>query len=524
MRWLTLSLAGLCLLLGSRASALELGAIELTKVNARAWQARIAVIDSARADPSTFKVNLASPAAHTRAGINPATLPIDLSLKLTRDADNAQIVVHQPDSDYPAPIVEFLLTLSWPEGDLSRRYAVNLTESPLARATAPSRFGPTKPTDTLYSIANALRPSAIGTNQMMLALLAENPRAFNAPNVNALQRGALLEVPPRRQLRFPELAAANREITAQINAWNQAEGQMNTTDASPSQPLRVLAPEPEPEPEPDPEPEPEPTPEPQTQQQLDGLATQMTRVEASAERLEAENAELQAMLIGVQNDVEQLEALLAQTRATPSAAPAATTATASDALNEQAIKAWVAQQWALALANPNAAFEQPLVRWVASASAGVLGLMLLTLLMARRRRGRDKTAAELPTHWRPGNARSSNNRPDDTVVASAAQSSVDPLEQASSLIAYGQLDQAQSVLDEALGEAPESIDLRVKLLDILTMREDRAGFEAEAHVLHAQLDDEDDPRWQRVARQGRDLAGKNHPLFAITSSDTPDKE
>jgi pilus assembly protein FimV len=250
----------------------------------------------------------------------------------------------------------------------------------------------------------------------------------------------------------------------------------------------------------------------------------MTRVEASAERLEAENAELQAMLIGVQNDVEQLEALLAQTRATPSAAPAATTATASDALNEQAIKAWVAQQWALALANPNAAFEQPLVRWVASASAGVLGLMLLTLLMARRRRGRDKTAAELPTHWRSGNARSSNNRPDDTVVASAAQSSVDPLEQASSLIAYGQLDQAQSVLDEALGEAPESIDLRVKLLDILAMREDRAGFEAEAHVLHAQLDDEDDPRWQRVARQGRDLAGKNHPLFAITSSDTPDKE
>ena len=76
----------------------------------------------------------------------------------------------------------------------------------------------------------------------------------------------------------------------------------------------------------------------------------------------------------------------------------------------------------------------------------------------------------------------------------------------------GQLDAAQEKLDVALGQAPERIDWRLRLLQILAYREDAVGFESEAYVLHAQLDDKNDPRWQEVARRGRVLLPE-HPLF-----------
>lgn len=80
------------------------------------------------------------------------------------------------------------------------------------------------------------------------------------------------------------------------------------------------------------------------------------------------------------------------------------------------------------------------------------------------------------------------------------------------LVNNEQLEAAQEKLDVALGQAPERIDWRLRLLQILAYREDALGFESEAYVLHAQLGDKTDPRWQEVARRGRVLLPE-HPLF-----------
>ncbi|MRH78750.1 hypothetical protein GH984_08530 [Spiribacter sp. C176] len=94
-----------------------------------------------------------------------------------------------------------------------------------------------------------------------------------------------------------------------------------------------------------------------------------------------------------------------------------------------------------------------------------------------------------------------------------AQNNDAVLAEANEKVRNGQLDAAQEVLDIALGEAPERIDWRLRLLEILADREDAIGFESEAYVLHAQLDNKSDPRWHEVARRGRKLL-PGHALFA----------
>ncbi len=102
---------------------------------------------------------------------------------------------------------------------------------------------------------------------------------------------------------------------------------------------------------------------------------------------------------------------------------------------------------------------------------------------------------------------------DDAASGSAAGGSSDMLAQADAYIQAGDLGEAQDVLDAALGADPEDKELRYRLLDVLAKRGDRGGFEAEAQVLHTQLDSESDPLWQSTVALGREIAPE-HPLFA----------
>ncbi|MBS3786465.1 MAG: hypothetical protein KGY57_06625 [Gammaproteobacteria bacterium] len=117
------------------------------------------------------------------------------------------------------------------------------------------------------------------------------------------------------------------------------------------------------------------------------------------------------------------------------------------------------------------------------------GLAVILLWFRRRRQDRRNALRETPVQ-------------SDPVLA-----------EANAQVRNGQLDAAQETLDIALGQAPERIDWRLRLLEILADRDDAIGFESEAYVLHAQLDDKNDPRWQEVARRGRKLLPE-HALFA----------
>ena len=509
------ALAGLLLVGMPSVQALELGDLQLTSTPDEPLRGHIAVRETGPMALDRLEVGLASDRDHARAGINPATLPPRLSLEPSESrADRIRLTTAAPtDLAEPGGTLELMVRLRWPEGQLLRRYRIDNDAGRLQASPASSaRFGPTRAGDTLYSLAQQLRPRTVTNNQMMLSLLAQNPTSFSADNVNALQRDTYLSVPRGEALRFPDEATATERVRAQGQAWQaggatgsvaeSAASSLAASSASPAPRLQLLPPDPrligagadgasE-----------------RLNAALKPLEAQLERLESSNAALSEQNRSLQATLSRLEADLSRLEAQRAQSPSAPT--PPAETLTAAQVMR------WLEAQARTALANPVMTLRRPGVQWTLAATA--LVLMLILLRLVRRRRARENAASAMPRSWRPASGRA--DRGVEPTEGSLGEPRVrplddapeDPLAQASERIAHGRLEAAQSVLDEALGEAPDSIDLRLKLLDVLAMRGDRSGFEAEAHVLRAQLDDPADARWQQVVRKGRELS-PDHPLF-----------
>jgi pilus assembly protein FimV len=88
-----------------------------------------------------------------------------------------------PVSRAPAPVVQSPVR---PPAPLQPQQAVT---SPVRTAAAPSadNYGPVRRNETLWNIAKRVRPdNDISIDQMMHALLRENPHAFMNNNINQL--------------------------------------------------------------------------------------------------------------------------------------------------------------------------------------------------------------------------------------------------------------------------------------------------------------------------------------------------
>lgn len=172
-----------------------------------------------------------------------------------------------------------------------------------------------------------------------------------------------------------------------------------------------------------------------------------------------------------------------------------------------------------------------------SIGGGAIVALLLLALVMRRRRSDDDLDEELePIAVGGGAATADAGAGESEAIASERAVEVpqaetvgeateapeieesDPLEQAELYVALGNHEKAQQILDDALGAEPDAPELRYKLLEVLSERGDRAGFEAEAQVFHAQVDGTDDERWQSVVAMGRQIAPE-HPLFSASESE-----
>jgi pilus assembly protein FimV len=81
-----------------------------------------------------------------------------------------------------------------------------------------SSYGPVRNGETLWPIAQALKPAGITTRQMAIALLRANPQAFVDNDINRLRAGATLTIPSRSVIEELDAAAARAEFNAQISA------------------------------------------------------------------------------------------------------------------------------------------------------------------------------------------------------------------------------------------------------------------------------------------------------------------
>ena len=80
--------------------------------------------------------------------------------------------------------------------------------------------------DTLWGIANQVRPAGVSTNQAMISIFESNPGAFEG-NINRLRRGSILRIPPATALSAVGATAATTEVQRQIDAWR------NNVDTTP---------------------------------------------------------------------------------------------------------------------------------------------------------------------------------------------------------------------------------------------------------------------------------------------------
>jgi pilus assembly protein FimV len=260
-----------------RAFALGLGEIDMRSALNQPMDAVIYLTSASTANLDDIRVSLASLQDHTRAGLSKAAILADFNFTIEKDASGKPVIRVRSDALVREPYLEFLLELDWPRGRLLRQYTVLVdppvtmpatpavpaapvsrpatpapatrapaTPAPLKRPVAApatvsvaqqpasNSYGPVRRSETLWSIANRLRPDeGVSIEQMMLALQRANPRAFEGNNINRLLEGVTLTVPTRDEVLSMSRREAAAESRRQFAEWQAGRAQ-TTTAAAPA--------------------------------------------------------------------------------------------------------------------------------------------------------------------------------------------------------------------------------------------------------------------------------------------------
>jgi pilus assembly protein FimV len=279
-RKLSLALAVSAALSPLGALALGLGDIVTRSSLNESFQADIELVSVEPGEIDSIRAILASPVDFARAGLDRPFLLTQLrfeSLELDDGRNVIRITTRDPVRE---PFLDFLVEVNWPKGRLLKEFTVLLdppvtmdrapapitpavvTDIPaLARPqppvvppspplpiepepepepparsepppatfsayTADGEYGPVRPGDTLWGIAEELAGSDASTEQMAMALFRANPGAFAGNDINKLQADAVLQVPGSAAVLSATRAQARadfRAAVAQKGAYRPAD-------------------------------------------------------------------------------------------------------------------------------------------------------------------------------------------------------------------------------------------------------------------------------------------------------------
>jgi pilus assembly protein FimV len=104
-------------------------------------------------------------------------------------------------------------------------------------------YGPVRRAETLWAIADRMRPEGVSINQMMVAVYRANPHAFGA-NMNVLLAGATLQLPTNADLEQLSARVANEEVKRQTDEWANRSPQDHTLRLLPPSDSKAAAPAP----------------------------------------------------------------------------------------------------------------------------------------------------------------------------------------------------------------------------------------------------------------------------------------
>jgi pilus assembly protein FimV len=257
--------------------ALGLGEIESSSHLNQPFRAKINLLSTSIADVKRLQVKVASPEVFRRVGIDRPAYLNSVSFSPTV-REGKPVILVSSNKPITQPFLNFLIEVSWPDGQLLKEYTVLLDPPVLVQAgtavanntvgvraepkrqqvtpivavkaqqkdvaTPPAKqiiaerkvtsSEPSKITtqkrnrtskyrvvrgDTLSKIAKKLRYKGVRKEQMMMALFRANPTAFRKRNINNLKAGALLRRPSVGDVRQLSYKQAKSAIYKQSKQW-----------------------------------------------------------------------------------------------------------------------------------------------------------------------------------------------------------------------------------------------------------------------------------------------------------------
>lgn len=183
-------------------------------------------------DPPTYGPDEADEADQPRRAVRSEREPERETQRESRPAESQQEQATEPESGSEAGREERTVRTDTrrPSADDSRQTG--------------GQYGPIRRNETLWNIADRLRPSGVSINRMMIALFQANPGAFD-DNINHLREGAVLRVPEQSEIESVSVAQANRQVAQQNESWRGARtrtADTGTPEREQQDELRLVAP------------------------------------------------------------------------------------------------------------------------------------------------------------------------------------------------------------------------------------------------------------------------------------------
>jgi pilus assembly protein FimV len=434
-----------------------------------------------------------------------------------------------------------------------------------------SSYGPVRANETLWAISDRLSADdGVSLNAMMVALYRANPEAF-AGNINLLKRGAILRVPAAAELAALSAGEASGEVRRQNEAW-RAGAESSPTAAR----LQLVPPEEKPLATAPSAPVQQPLTKADAAQ-VRALEQQLAESRRLLELKDSELKTLQDRLQSEQQSLPveaPVEAPIERLPVEDSAVPPTDETSASDEeavvedSAEPAVPAARSTERATAKRKPKRSESS----WLDSLgglifnsyfliAAAAVVLAGLFVVFGRRRMAKvdDDSTGRFPTTLPRGSSvggaakdeptlregfiveeseaqrtaeitaertavagRGGRNLAGDSETALERTISTDgavEIDQADVIaeaefhMAYGLYDQAAELLVRALRDNPDRRDLRLKLLEVYFIWENKPAFLKEAQTFHRQPGGAASPDWNKVLIMGKQIC-PGESLFA----------
>lgn len=229
--------AALALSFVTSAQALTLSRPVLQSKQGEALRAEIDVTEITYTEQRDLQATLAGPEVYKAAKVElPMSngAPLDVQIEVMRRPSGQLYLKVSSKQPVQSNTIDLLLDLNWATGRLLRDVSLSVTDA--GNKAKPAIQAPTevvqpsvRPTtsantsgkitiqrgDTASELMAAEMSEDVSLEQMLLALLRQNPDAFVNNNVNRMKAGALISLPTEEQARSISKEQARREIRIQ---------------------------------------------------------------------------------------------------------------------------------------------------------------------------------------------------------------------------------------------------------------------------------------------------------------------